>query len=754
MAQWCIPKHVMANMAKSIKGLADSGQIQKLVDMSSADRLEFFKKTLNTEDAVKFNDALEKAVSSKRLRALGDWIKKNLDEKYRKDEITALGKDFKNLDEVNAFIEQKTRSLADKKLGLALTAEETQKFTEIGKRMYEEGIKLGSDFIDLSTKEGYEKALPFGKAHKEMVEYTKSLMPVSAWRSFLNRIGRATMLASIKTPFLNIESNSINAITTAISRRLERWQFTSSVEKGLASDFVKNSRNFFKETGIDMSRMISFEDTVAGAGRMVGENVSDGKFLKGYTDFIFNTTLSKPDVAFGSFAFADSASLNASRISKNDSKRATDIFKDSTLLNPKTDEGKAVRLIAIADARLATYTNDSVSAKFLESTRELMNKVPGFGDVTLPFVKTPANVAELGADYAGLGFVKAGVKGGKILYTTLVKGGEVDRVAFQEAISSTVRAGLGMTTAFAIASQLDATDFMGSYDPRRVKIDQLSNTSYNAIKVKTPFGEKWISVDYFGPLGASVVGYMYAKKYGDARATGYVTGVGSQYLSALGLSDVISGISDTLGKIDPDNKADMFKIFGDDLKRSISDVIVSRMVPGIMYDLARATDDVQRDTRQKKYVLETPLMDINFDQLANKIPYWRENLPVKFDALGRTMYEESAIDSLMFGARVRTSRMDYIVDEIYRLRDNGQQPTVKDLRFMYSTKVDELKEKTGDKFYEVARKYGESMAVEYENTMNKEIYKKLSDEEKKKALDKIGQDLYEKTLKQNGVKYR
>src|SRR3990167_9589939 len=105
---FCIPKNVMANMARSIKGLADSGQIQKLIDMTSADRLVFFKKNLNAEDAIRFNDALEKAVISKRLRALGDWVKKNLDEKYRKDEITALGRTFKNLDEVNAFIEQKT----------------------------------------------------------------------------------------------------------------------------------------------------------------------------------------------------------------------------------------------------------------------------------------------------------------------------------------------------------------------------------------------------------------------------------------------------------------------------------------------------------------------------------------------------------------------------------------------------------------------------------------------------------------------
>lgn len=752
---FCIRKEYIQKLKDSVASLSKDGQISKLTDMSSDERIDFFKKTLNTEEATLLNKEFEKSVASKKLRALGDWINKNLNEEYRKNEITALNRNFKDLDEVNAFIETKVQGLSDKKLGIALSEDEVKKFTELGKKMYEEGAKLGADFIDLSTKEGYEKALGFGKAHKEMEEFSRSLMPVSAWRSFVNRIGRATMLTSIKTPFLNIESNTITGITQAIARRVSGRKFTSSVEKGVQLEYMKNANKFFKETGIDMTRMISFEDTVAGSGRITGEKVSEGNFLKGYTDFIFNKTLSTPDVAFGSFAFSDSASLTSSRIAKGDVKKSTEIFKDSMLLNPKTDEGKVVRLQAISDARLATYTNDSWSAKFLESTRELLNKVGGLGDILLPFVKTPANVAELGADYAGLGFIKGGVKGGKILYTTLIKKGEVDREAMQSAINDIVRSGLGMTLGVAIASQLDADDFMGAYDPQRVKIDQLSNTSYNAVKLNTPVGEKWVSVDYFGSLGSTIVGYMYAKKYGEGnRAKGYVAGVTTQYLSALGAGEAFNSITDTISKIDPNNKADMVKIFGDELARSSGNILVSRTVPGIMYDLARATDEVQRDTRQKKFIVETPLMNINFDQFVNKVPFFRENLPVKFDALGRTMYEESTIDSMLFGARVRTSRMDEVVSEIYRLRDNGQTPTVKDLRFMYSTKVDELKKKTGERFYDIARKYGETIAVLYKKEMDKDSYRKLSDEEKKKRLDAIGQTEYEKTLRNNGVKYR
>ena len=737
----CIPKKLIASVRKSIFELSKKDPIGELANLSSKERISLLKKSLNEEDAIRFNKSFEKAVVSKRVSALSTLIEKELSEKYRKNEINALNRTFNSLDEFNSFVETKINSFAEKKLGTALTEEEVKKFTEIGKKMYEEGAKLGSDFIDLTSKEGYDKALRFGKAYKEMEDYTHSISPSSAWRSFINRIGRTSMLTSIKTPLLNIESNIIGGVTSSITRRASSWQLTKTVEKEVAKEYLKNTRKFFSETGIDVSRMISFQDTVAGSGRMVGENVTDGKFLKGYTDFVFNTLLSKPDVHFGSYAFMDSASLNASKY-----KNSTEVFKDATLINPKTDEGKLVRTMAIADARMATYTNESWSSSLLESTRKTLNKVGGIGDILMPFVKTPANVAELGLDYAGLGFIKGGVKGAKLVWAKYGKKEVVDRVMMQQAMNDIARAGLGMTTAAIIASQINADDFMGAYDPQRIKIDQLSNTSYNAIKI----GDKWVSMDYFGSLSSPLVGYLYAKKYNSDKAAGYVSGATLQYLSAMGLKDVVVSVGDTLGKIDPENKAAMFKTFGDDLKRNVTDIIVSRMVPGISYDLARATDEFQRDTTRKKYTL----FGVNMDSFAQKIPFLRENLPVKYDVLGRIMHEESAVESLLFGARVRTSTMDNTVKEIYRLRNAGETPTIKDLRFMNSTNVDKLKAKTGERFYEIARGYGETLSVKLGNAMISPGYSQLSDEKKKARLDKICQDLYETTLTTNGIPYK
>jgi len=567
------------------------------------------------------------------------------------------------------------------------------------------------------------------------------------WGGIVQKLGRANMLFSIKTPFLNIESNTVNAVIEAISRRFGSWQLTKSVDKQVAKDYLKFSRKMFKETGVDFTRMISVDDTVVGVGKIVGEKSQQVgvKAVDVYTDFIFNKTLSTPDVFFSSYAFTDSLSLLASKSAKGDKKLATKLFKEATNINA-TGEAKMLREQAIADARMATYTNDSVSSKISESLRESLNKVGKVGDINMPFIKTPANVAELGADYTGLGFVK----GTFALGRAFVKKQEIDRELVRYAFSNIARSGLGMTAGYMLASQFKVEDFMGTYDPSRIKYDQLSNTAYNALLVDTPIGKRWINVDYLGPIANPFVAFMYSKKYGGVK--GYMSGMTAQYLNQLPFIDA-KGVFDGLNVLtDPDQTNKIAKL-GEDLKGKIADTISSRLTPGIMYDLARATDEVQRDTYQKKFVVDTPLMEMNFDKFINKIPFIREDLPTKHDALGRVMYESSPIESMMFGARVRTARMDEITSEIYRLRDAGQQPNIKDLRFMYSSKIDELKEKTGDDFVNVARKYGEELAKEFEKTMQLKKYKEASDEEKKDLLYKVGQDLYVKTLKNNGVTY-
>ena len=746
---YCIPREKIVKLKTAIANLSDKGQLDKLVNMTSEQRIAVFEKQLTKEEAILLNTELEKAIGSEKLNALKNWVRNNLDEKYREHEIDAFGKTFKDLKAVEDFIESKSNLIAQQKIGGALSNEEVKKFSELGKDLFSKVNYLDEGLIN-NEKGMFE----FAKSLQAIQKYAESLKPVSKWQAYVQNIGRVNMLASIKTPFLNIESNTVSGLTEAISRRMANWKSYGNVESTVATNYRKSAMKLYKETGLDLSRMITIDEPVTGAGKMIGEetSITGSKILNSYSDFIFNKTLTTPDVFFGNFAFTDSANIVASRLAKGDKAKATEIFKDTTLLNPKTEAGKITRLESIASARRATYTDDSWSSKFALNTRKLLNTVPGLGDIMMPFVKTVANVAELGADYAGVGIIKGGIKGGHI-GIDLIKGNAVDRGAVVSAFNDIARAGLGLSTAYAIVSQIDIDDFVGAYDPARIKIDQLANTSYNAIRVNTPLGKKWISLDYLGALAPSAVGMLYAKKYGGKEMNsglGYLGGVASQYIAQNPIFDPLNSFVGDIKSFDPENTKALIKVFGDTIPRSIYDTVVSRMVPGIAYDFARATDEYQRDTRQKKYTLA----GVNFDTLANKIPYLRENLPIKYNALGRLMYEESAVESFLFGARVKTDKMDDIVKEIYRLRDVGETPNIRDLRFSYSEKVLELKEKTGDEFYEIARTFGEDIANTYNREMQTGKYIQSDDEDKKKLLDKAMEIEYTKLLKNNGIKIK
>lgn len=747
----CIPRDKVDKMKEVFSKLGER-QISQIVEMTTKERVTLFSRALDEESAKLFNRNFEEVLASKKLKALSDWVEQNLDKKYRDGDldgkIAFLSKNFKTLDEVDNFIETRVDVLAEQSIGLGLNNEQVAKFKELGEKFFEASKNIGND---IGRPDKVAENIEWGKTYKALQDYSESLMPRTLWKGLTQKLGKAQMLASIKTPLLNIESNTINGITEAIGRRFGSWQFRSVVDKGVAKDYMKFANKMFKETGIDFTRMISLEDTVTGAGKVTGETASNigQKHLDAYADFVFNKLLTTPDVAFGSFAFADSLSLYASKMAKGDSRVATELFKNATQLNA-TGDARVLREMAIADARMATYTNDSVSSQLSEKLRQTLNVLPGLGDLAMPFVKTPANVAELSATYAGVGFIK-GIKPAFAVGKQIMKGQEIDRELLRSAMTNFARAGIGMSVAYIMASQFEVSDFMGVYDPKRLKIDQLANSSYNAVKIKTPFGEKWVSTDYLGPLGAPFVAFMYSKKYGGA--SGYISGATSQFLAQLPFLDA-KGVFDFFGGLTnaDDSQSTSKAVKG--VVTSALNTLSARLIPGIMADLSNAFDAVQRETKQKTYTLQTPFYEFEFDKFVEKIPYFRTRLPEKYDVLGRIMYEESPADSMLFGARVRTPRMDDTVKEIYRLRDSGHTPTIKDLRFMNSSKVDELEKKLGkEKFYEVAKKYGETLAIEYRKEMDTEEYRNFSDEEKKGILDSIGQDEYEMMLINNGVPY-
>ena len=91
-------------------------------------------------------------------------------------------------------------------------------------------------------------------------------------------------------------------------------------------------------------------------------------------------------------------------------------------------------------------------------------------------------------------------------------------------------------------------------------------------------------------------------------------------------------------------------------QQGVLSTIYSRLVPNMVSQIASSVDGYER---QKDY------NDL-FTGIQVKVPFWRENLPVKQDVMGKPM-EVNPITTLLFGARVKQINNTPEVKELRRL---------------------------------------------------------------------------------------
>lgn len=625
------------------------------------------------------------------------------------------------------------------KLGVSVTKGEVKEITEKAAKIDEAAKKLGED---LGNPAKLEENLEFFKAKKEMDDYLLSKHPSHNLKVATGTIGRGMMLASVKSPVLNIGSNIEIGFTEALSRRLANGQL-SGANNGLAVDFVKMANKIYQETGYDISRMTNLRDTGAGGTRVLGETThSQGpgavrKVGRVVEDIVFKQLMGAPDVAFSSAHFADSVNLNSLKLAKGDKAKATEIMTDAMRLEPTTVEGEIIRTQGILDAQKATWTDTSWASKVSEGIRKVLNDVSGdlrAGDYLLPFVKTPANIIATGMDYAGLGIPKAAIKTIKAFKT-----GEIGSREYVRSISrDLIRSGLGITGAVLIASQLNNDDFVGAYDPARSQIEGLRNSNYNAIRV----GGKWISTDWLGPLAVPVTAIMYGRKYGKTggeKTFQYAKGVVSSALNIPGVSDIYDQVKSSAFK-----KNQSLEEMSGATVDYITNELYSRLVPSFLSDLAKAIDPKVRQTSG------------NVDKIKAKIPFVSTTLPEKKNVFGEPVKGENAISDILFGARVKTDRETKMVKELSNVSDATDKGiSFTDWDKSSSKTLAQFKEKVGEEKYNKAKEqYGKELKAELEKAINNPTYTKLSDEDKLKVINGKDTDAMNKIFKQFGFKYK
>lgn len=749
--EYCIPKPTADILIAAIKEGDVVGNIGELYSMTTQERRAAFSKHVGDATAKQINTEFEKAMISNQKTALKRWAEKTFNAQAKKEGRlkTALDK-INELDEQGLLTPENTDAflsdLVEEKLGATISAQEAQKISELSRNIEKMSKEPPSE---------YGPSLAFFKAKREMDNYLDSLTPTPKLRVATSVIGRGTMLFSLKSPLVNIESNTVNAISESLARRIETGQRAGIPKNGKVRGYMKYANEVFLKTGYDVTRMITFNDGKKRLGEDVIHSQGPGKTRRigrFYTDVVFNKLMTAPDVAFAAFHFSDAANIYATAIAKSEGlsgaalkKRVSEIFVDSVQIEPQTEVGQQVRQKARLEAERGTYTNKNNYSEVALMVRKVLNSASGdmrIGDQLMPFVQVPATVVGVTVDYSGvllpidtLTRVKRALNARK----------EGDADAFKAQFDSTffrkvTRAGIGLTTAMILSSWFDPEDFIGEYPTTQKEREllELEGARENSIRV----GNKWISMDYFGPLAAPFIGMMTARKYGNGvvdSALRYVKGAAVQATRIPGFSELsdVTGITEVL---DP-RKGD-----GEELKdkalKWVVDFVRSRTIPAIVSDLAKGTDPLVREV-DKYDVIGRALM---------AIPGLRNTLPPAINVFGEPIYGEGFFGSVLFGSRVGTRRESQLVDELTRLNSVGQLPSITDVR-KTSSRAKELKAQIGEqKFQEFYVEFGQRFKAEAERIINHPRYKASTDDERKEKFEEIKSEQFEKMLKKYGYK--
>ena len=344
----------------------------------------------------------------------------------------------------------------------------------------------------------------------------------------------SAMLMSVNTLFFaNVPSTALN---NAIVSRAARLIGDNKVDSKATAGEVQRIKQIFNASGMNLAQM----EKPTSPSLMHGEKYTNQEQTHWY-NFTFDI-LSKEDNWFRIPTFVDALARIATRDAKGDTNKATMLFKQYAQLNDQTDEAKIARKEALAVANMAVFTQDGTLASALNHIRSNLNTLSrallgldpngfGLGNILSPFLKTGANVIEMGLT-ATLAPVRTAAKGLKVL-----RGKELTDLDKISLTTDWVYLALAaVSTAVLAAISGDDDDwYQEPYQPGR-KYDP--NKPYDSIRL----GNTWIKLDIFGPLEVPLrTAAMLVKNWEDKK----LAAVGNGLYEALGEVPLVNQVTDS-----------------------------------------------------------------------------------------------------------------------------------------------------------------------------------------------------------------
>lgn len=767
--QLCIPQEITENLKKTV-----SSKAYREISLTDVEKREAIFDEIINDSIYKEGDAGAKQLIKEELKkeivkiqrerlTKAAQYKRDVEAVGRKQPDTFLDK-LNQISSIDNFSDELIQEGVEIKLGARLTGEEVKKLTEAAKNI--------NQFLDndgnLTTKaylEDGKYSQEFGEAYKQYRQTLNSVNPSSFGEKFVSTLN-ANLLFNTKSGLTNIISNTGFALTGSADRALE---FGTPYKMDRAFKEAIEDAKFFSQYGFDATRSMDIDAGINTLGETMNAFNMDGNLVEKiagqYNDLVYKQLLSTPDQFYASFAKRDTIYrearneiLKSNPNLKVDSDQFNQIFedtvKDAFSLNPRTPTGSRLKEVGITEANRVTFQQQSELSKFSIKARKSLDNLgkdalvgigipediaDGFklGTFAVPFAMTPANVINVGLDYSGIKTLTLAFTKGLFNAIKNVKdGASKNQIILDYAKDIKFsRAAVGVGTGIAIASLISPNDYIGEYptDPDEQRLIELGRATTNSIRVKISGTneEKWVSLDYLGPIAAPLIGMLELKKKPDLTvgqiAIAYAAGAAGQ-LTKLPVIEGISDLLQTGSKMISQtiNQEYSPQEFSKDFFNGLTGFVAARSVPSIIGDVGEAADTVKRDTKTGVYSIG----NINLDPFVLKIPEVRKALPEKLDVFGQEIKTEG-ISQVLFGSRVKTPSEDKVVLELEKMKSEGETKTPTDY---IGKKAQQYYNIPDNKIPNEKREYGNQVYDAYKEIIQSSDWNTLTLEDKIDAL--------------------
>ena len=306
------------------------------------------------------------------------------------------------------------------------------------------------------------------------------------------------------------------------------------------------------------------------------------------------------------------------------------------------------------DANYATFTEDNRVSEVLTQLKD----VPVLGpivDFIMPFTGVPSNITRRMIEYSPVSLVK-----GAYRYAMWKQSGKnFDQQAFVNDIAR----GLTGTAMFGVGALLANMGVIKigtgeEEDKKKYGLQTAMGQQYTP-HIYNPLTDEYVSLAAFSPAASALT--MGAAAWSEFKDDETV--MQSLMNAAFGSIDQIfdasymSGLNDLFGGYGGS--------FGENLRDTLLDNMISQSVPALLGQLASALDPYVRDTKDKNSIMQSIKSGV-----INKIPFLRQAmLPMKVDVTGQPVRTKEGWRNFVDPFTTTDAREDPVVDELFRLNE-------------------------------------------------------------------------------------